>query len=51
MDCSPQVLCPLDSPGKNTGVSCHVFLHHMTLANLFSFLEEPQNLRVLFVAS
>ena len=26
MDCSPQALCPWDSPGKNTGVSCHFLL-------------------------
>ena len=27
MDYSPQLLCPWDSPGKNTGVSCHALLH------------------------
>ena len=28
MDCSPppRLLCPWDSPGKNTGVACHSFL-------------------------
>ena len=26
MDCSPRLLCPWDSPGKNTGVGCHVLL-------------------------
>ena len=26
MDCSPQLLCPWDSPEKNTGVSCHALL-------------------------
>ena len=25
--CSLPVLCPWDSPGKNTGVGCHAFLH------------------------
>ena len=23
-----RLLCPWDSPGKNTGVSCHALLHH-----------------------
>ena len=26
MDCSPRLLCPWDSPGKNTGVGCHFLL-------------------------
>ena len=26
MNCGPQVLCPRDSPGKNTGVDCHTLL-------------------------
>ena len=26
MDCSHQLLCPWDSPGKNTGVGCHFLL-------------------------
>ena len=26
MDCSPRLLYPWDSPGKNTGVGCHVLL-------------------------
>ena len=27
MDCSPsRILCPWDSPGKNTGVGCHPLL-------------------------
>ena len=26
MDCSPQLLCPWDFPGKNTRVSCHSLL-------------------------
>ena len=26
MDCSPQVFCPWDSPGKNTGVGSHSLL-------------------------
>ena len=24
---TPRLLCPLDSPGKNTGVGCHFLLH------------------------
>ena len=24
-----RLLCPWDSPGKNTGVGCHVFLHNL----------------------
>ena len=26
MDCSPRLLCPWDSPGKNTAVGCHALL-------------------------
>jgi len=26
VDCSLPVLCPWDSPGKNTGVGCHFLL-------------------------
>ena len=26
LDCSPPDSCPWDSPGKNTGVSCHFLL-------------------------
>ena len=26
MDCSPKLLCPWNSPGKNTGVGCHSLL-------------------------
>ena len=31
MDCSPPtgLLCPSDSPGKNTGVGCHAFLQRI----------------------
>ena len=29
VDCSPpRLLCPWDSPGKNTGVGCHALLYH-----------------------
>ena len=32
MDCSPpRLLCPWDSPGKNTGVGCHVLLQGIFL--------------------
>ena len=32
MDCSlPGILCPWDSPGKNTGVGCHVLLQGIFL--------------------
>ena len=32
MDCSPaQLLCPRDSPGKNTGVGCHALLQEIFL--------------------
>ena len=31
MDCSPPVLCPWDSPGKNTGVGCHFLLQGIFL--------------------
>ena len=29
MDCSPRLLCPWDSPGKNTGVGCHALLQEI----------------------
>ena len=31
MDCSPRLLCPWDSPGKNTGVGYHVLLQGIFL--------------------
>ena len=32
MECSlPELLCPWDSPGKNTGVGCHVPLQGIFL--------------------
>ena len=31
MDCSPPILCPWDSPGKNTGVGCHFLLQRIFL--------------------
>ena len=32
MDCNPaRLLCPWDSPGKNTGVGCHFFLQGILL--------------------
>ena len=30
MDCSCLLLCPWDSPGKNTGVGCHVLLQEIS---------------------
>ena len=36
MDCSSQLLCPWDFPGKNTGVGCH-FLLHFYLVNVIHF--------------
>ena len=32
----PGLLCPWDSPGKNTGVACHCFLHHGCHSILFN---------------
>ena len=29
-----RLLCPWDSPGKNTGVGCHFFLHFLSVVNL-----------------
>ena len=29
-----KLLCPCDSPGKNTGVGCHFLLHHLSLGLL-----------------
>ena len=34
-------LCPLDSPGKNTGVSCHVLLQGIFLIHKLSHWESP----------
>ena len=34
-----RLLCPQDSPGKNTGVGCH-FLLHVTLHCIYSILED-----------
>ena len=31
-----RLLCPWDSPGKNTGVACHCFLHHGCHSILFN---------------
>ena len=36
----PRLLCPWDSPGKNTGVGCHLFLQGI-------FLTQGSNLRLL----
>ena len=30
----PRLLCPWDSPGKNTGVGCHFLLHFLSIVNL-----------------
>ena len=30
-----RLLCPWDSPGKNTGVGCHFLLHHLVKAMVF----------------
>ena len=43
MDCSPQALCPWDSPGKNTGVSCHFLLQWIFLTQGWN----PRLLRLL----
>ena len=34
-----RLLCPWDSPGKNTGVGCHLLLQCMKVTNLGSILE------------
>ena len=34
-------LCPLDFPGKNTGVSCHVLLQGIFLIHILSHWESP----------
>ena len=31
MDCSPRLLYPRDSPGKNTGIGCHALLQGIFL--------------------
>ena len=30
MDCNPQLLCPWDSSGKNTGADCHFLLQRVS---------------------
>ena len=40
MDCSPPLLCPWDSPGKNTRVGCHSLLQGI-------FLTQGSNLSLL----
>ena len=37
---APQLLCPWDSPGQNTGVGCHFFLQGI-------FLTQGSNLNLL----
>ena len=45
MDCSPlRLLCPWDSPGKNTGVCCHSLFQGI-------FLTEGLNLALLYWAT
>ena len=42
MDCIPPgIHCPLDFPGKNTGVSCHVLLQGIFLIHKLSHWESP----------
>ena len=37
MDCSPRLLCPWDSPGKNTGVGCHFLLQsEVEISNIYN---------------
>ena len=38
-----RLLCPWDSPGKNTGVGCH-FLLHITIVNIALFVLKFLNL-------
>ena len=40
--CDPWLLCPWDSPGKNTGVDCHVLLHGF-------FLTQGSNLHLILL--
>ena len=35
-----RLLCPRDSPGKNTGVGCHVLLHNMQPKAYDMFISE-----------
>ena len=45
------LLCPWDSPGKNTGVGCHFLLQFMLLSMPYNTLIEPhgcQHLALLF---
>ena len=38
-----RVLCPWDSPGKNTGVGCHFLLHHCLSKIILRILENIPN--------
>ena len=44
-----RVLCPWDSPGKNTGVGCHAFLHLFIPRNSFYFSNNETFCNVLDV--
>ena len=62
MDCTTRLLCPWDSPGKNTGVGCHALLlpnseieplspASPTLASSFFTTEPPGKLVLIFAAA
>ena len=38
-----RLLCPWDSPGKNTGVGCHVLFQEKTLQQGLNSISAPQN--------
>ena len=51
MDCSPlpRLLCPWDSPAKNTGVDCHLLLHQKTRRSLLVLVDPSiQQVRRLY---
>ena len=50
MDSSPpRLLCPWDSPGKNTGVGCHALLQKKTLYMFFILDKDQRPFKQSFV--
>ena len=51
MDSSPpRLLCPWDSPGKNTGVGCHALLQEKTLYMFFILDKNQRPFKHIFVS-
>ena len=50
MNHTPRLLCPWDSPGKNTGVSCHAILQGIFLTHFRDLPDAGSSLRLLSTA-